>query len=90
MNDNPRPDHLGSVHYRVKNDAAAISHATIRAAPHGHAAVLGRLHPGDEWHGTPQVGQQIFIAGVGGNNVWVRSADFRYVFLGALEEVEES
>jgi hypothetical protein len=82
--DTPRPDHLGSVHYRVKDDAIAVQHATIRAAPHAGGAILGRLSPGADWHGTPQVGQAIHS-----NTVWVRSADFKFCWQGALEEVKE-
>lgn len=86
--DNP-DQQLGAIRYRVKNELAAVSHSTIRAAPHGHAAVLGRLSIGDEWIGTPQVGQPLYVKGIGSNNVWVRSADFRYVSQVALEEVSE-
>lgn len=80
--DNPRPTHLGLVHYRVRADATL--HATIRASPHQGGHVLGRLAAGEDWHGTPIVGQM-----VDGGNVWVRSEDFRFVFLGALEQVQD-
>lgn len=78
--DNPRPEHLGVLRYRVRADATL--HATIRASPHQGGHVLGRLAAGEDWHGTPIVGQSI-----DGNTVWIRSEDFRFVFLGALEEV---
>lgn len=40
---------------------------------------------GEDWHGTPIVGQSI-----DGNTTWIRSEDFRFMFSGALEEVKES
>lgn len=87
MSDNPRPDHLGPIHYRVR--AGGSLHATIRIRAQGNAAVLGRLAEGESWHGTPVVGQSIYVTRMGSSNVWVRSEDHRFVSMIALEEVQE-
>ncbi len=85
--DNPRPPHLGLTHYRVLT--AATGGATIRRGPRTNAAILGRLHPGDDWWGTAVPGQQVYIKGFGNSHEWVMSDDARCVWLGLLEKVRE-
>ena len=86
--DNPRPPHAGLTHYRVKSGASGG--ATIRAGPRTNAAILGRLRPGEDWWGTPILGQQVYIRGFGNSHEWVRSDDMRHVWIGLLEKVKES
>lgn len=71
--------------YTVK--AAATAGATIRALPTQQAASLGKLQPGARWAGVAVPGQQLFVLGFGSSNLWVRSADGRYVWSGLLQEV---
>lgn len=84
--ENPRPLHPGLNHYRVKLEATGG--ATIRSAPRTNAAVLGRLHPGEDWWGEPISGQQIYIKGFGNSHEWIRSDDQRCVWSGLLEKVK--
>lgn len=71
--------------YRVRHDVTAG--AKIRAAPRQNAAVLGFLKAGDAWSGETVTGQQVFVAGFGSSNQWVRDARMRFVWRNLLEEV---
>lgn len=79
------PTHPLDTRYQVK--AAATAGATIRAAPHTSAAVLGRLKPGDSWQGERITGQTVYVAGFGSSNQWIRAADQRCVWALLLERV---
>lgn len=87
VGDAERPQHYGLQHYRVKR--AATGGATIRSAPRRNAAILGRLHAGDDWFGEPAPGQLVTVAGFGTSRDWVRSDDQRWVFSLLLEKVQE-
>jgi len=83
--DNPRPEHPGLNHYKVK--LSATGGVTIRAAARTNAAILGSLHAGDDWWGEEIPGQLVTRLGFGSTSQWVRSDDMRHVWLGLLEKV---
>jgi len=72
-------------HYRVKQSVTSV--AKVRSAPRQNGAVLDTLGAGDDWWGEAVPGQTILVTGFGSSNLWVRSADQRFVWLGLLEKV---
>lgn len=71
-------------HYRVK--ATVTAGATIRSAPTQSGAKLGTLPAGAAWQGVAVPGQQLYVLGFGGSNLWVRDSQGRYVWSGLLDE----
>jgi len=69
----------------------ATGGASIRAYPRTSAAILGRLHAGDEWSGDEvQAATATFVAGFGSSRTWVSNPTRGFVWAGLLERVKES
>lgn len=72
-------------HYRVL--PTATGGATIRDRPSTKGGVLGRLRAGQDWYGLPETGAPTYVKGFGSSDIWIASADRRFVWANLLEEV---